>query len=150
MLWIFQWFSAKNIDGFFWKYFRISNLLNLRQKYIKNTFFTSCPAGIYLLKVSNRNTRTRCEICSKLTIKAPERRLGFLRSCFAGLMAAIFYFIFVLNLKEVWKSQVRKSNYNIELRKITSHVELLNRKMKNKILKVLVTRDFSTGMEYTI
>ena len=32
------------------------------------------PAGIYLLKVSNRNTRTRCEICSKLTIKRSERR----------------------------------------------------------------------------
>ena len=32
------------------------------------------PAGTYLLKVNNRNTRTRCEICSKLTIKTPERR----------------------------------------------------------------------------
>ena len=32
------------------------------------------PAGIYLLKVNNRITRTRCEICSKLTIKAPEQR----------------------------------------------------------------------------
>ena len=31
------------------------------------------PAGIYLLKVNNRNTRTRCKICSKL-IKIPERR----------------------------------------------------------------------------
>ena len=31
------------------------------------------PAGIYLLKVNNRNTRTRCVICSKLTIKTPER-----------------------------------------------------------------------------
>ena len=30
------------------------------------------PVGIYLIKVNNRNTRTRCEICSKLTIKAPE------------------------------------------------------------------------------
>ena len=29
----------------------------------------------YLLKVNNRNTRTRYEICSKLTIKTPERRL---------------------------------------------------------------------------
>ena len=36
--------------------------------------FDSHPAGIYLLKVNNRNTRTRCEICSKLTTKAPERR----------------------------------------------------------------------------
>ena len=34
----------------------------------------SQPAFIYLLKVDNRNTRTRCEICSKLTIKIPERR----------------------------------------------------------------------------
>ena len=35
---------------------------------------TNTPADIYLLKVNKRNTRTRCEICSKLTIKTPERR----------------------------------------------------------------------------
>ena len=29
--------------------------------------------GIYMFKVNNRNTRTRCEICSKLTIKTTER-----------------------------------------------------------------------------
>ena len=33
------------------------------------------PAGTYLLKVNNRNTRVRCEICSKLTIKTPETQL---------------------------------------------------------------------------
>ena len=32
------------------------------------------PAGNYLFKVNNRSTKTRCEICSKLTIKTPERR----------------------------------------------------------------------------
>ena len=32
------------------------------------------PVGVYLLKVNNRSTRTRCEICSKLTLKTPERR----------------------------------------------------------------------------
>ena len=31
------------------------------------------PIGIYLLKVDNENTRIRSEICSKLTIKTPER-----------------------------------------------------------------------------
>ena len=31
-------------------------------------------AGNYMFKVNNRNTRRRCEICSKLTIKTPERR----------------------------------------------------------------------------
>ena len=32
-------------------------------------------AGIYLLKINNGNTRTMCEICSKLTIKITERSL---------------------------------------------------------------------------
>ena len=31
------------------------------------------PAGNYMFKVNNRNTRTRCEICSKLTIKTSEQ-----------------------------------------------------------------------------
>ena len=29
--------------------------------------------NIYKVKVHNRNTRIRCEICLKLTIKTPER-----------------------------------------------------------------------------
>ena len=32
------------------------------------------PASNYMFKVNNRNTRTRCEICSKLTLKKVERR----------------------------------------------------------------------------
>ena len=32
------------------------------------------PANIYLFKVNNKNTRKRCEICSQLTIKTPDRR----------------------------------------------------------------------------
>ena len=36
------------------------------------------PAGIYLLKINNRNTGTKCEICSKLTIKIPEQDHGVL------------------------------------------------------------------------
>ena len=35
---------------------------------------TVTPVSIYLLKVSSGNTRTRCEICSKFTIKIPEQR----------------------------------------------------------------------------
>ena len=33
----------------------------------------ACTQGNYMFKVNNRNTRTKCEICSKLTIKMPER-----------------------------------------------------------------------------
>ena len=35
---------------------------------------TSNPANIYLLKVNNRNTRKKSDICPKLTIKIPKRR----------------------------------------------------------------------------
>ena len=31
-------------------------------------------AGLYMLKDNDRNTRTRCDICQKLTIKTPKRR----------------------------------------------------------------------------
>ena len=37
-------------------------------------YFRPIPSYIYLFKVNNRNTRKSCEICSKLTIKTPERR----------------------------------------------------------------------------
>ena len=36
---------------------------------------TIIPAGNYLFKVNHRNTRTRCEICSKLKIKTPETKV---------------------------------------------------------------------------
>ena len=32
------------------------------------------PAGNYMFKVNNRNTRTMCEICSNLTIETLDRR----------------------------------------------------------------------------
>ena len=38
-------------------------------KYI--SLFRIYPANIYLFKVTNRNIRKRCEICSKLIIKTP-------------------------------------------------------------------------------
>ena len=34
------------------------------------------PVCIYLLKVNNTNTRTRCKICSNLTIKTLELEQG--------------------------------------------------------------------------
>ena len=35
------------------------------------------PAGIYMFKVNNGNTRKRCEIRSKLVAKTPERHWLF-------------------------------------------------------------------------
>ena len=36
------------------------------------------PTGKNLFKVNNRSARTRCGICSKLTIKTPERRWRYI------------------------------------------------------------------------
>ena len=43
---------------------------NLSQRSLEASF----PAGNLMFKVNNRKTRTRCELCSKLTIKTPKRR----------------------------------------------------------------------------
>ena len=47
----------------------LKTLDNFRLKWVKRRN----PAGIFLLKVNNRNTRTRQEICSNFTIKTPTR-----------------------------------------------------------------------------
>ena len=49
-------------------------LLTIR-KNMASQFSIQCPPNIYLFKVNNRSTIKRCEICSKLTIKRPERRV---------------------------------------------------------------------------
>ena len=56
----------------------ISNEHPQRRNWLpRNERFKHCATstvGIHLLKANNKNTRTRCEMCSKLTIKTPERR----------------------------------------------------------------------------
>ena len=41
-------------------------------QHVQNKTF-KYPVVNYMFKVNNRNTRSSCEICSKLTIKTPER-----------------------------------------------------------------------------
>ena len=54
-------------------------------------------AGIYLLKVNKRNTRTRSEICSKLIINTPERhncrRSGFFIVNFEYILHVVLMFL---------------------------------------------------------
>ena len=50
------------------------------------------PSGIYLLKVNERNARARCEICSKLTIKIPER-CQWLNFEHVSHLALVFFFV---------------------------------------------------------
>ena len=41
---------------------------------IQSLSIRAIPTVNYIFKVNNRNTSRRCETCSKLTIKTPERR----------------------------------------------------------------------------
>ena len=55
-----------------------------------------------MLKVNNRNSRTRCETCSKLTIKTPElhqwRRYG----------------VFIVNFEHIYQSTFTFSKLTIK------------------------------------
>ena len=60
------------------------------------------PTNIYLLKIKNKSTRKRCQICSKVIIKTPEhrhlRRYGvFIFN--SGHISHVFlkFFLFTLN-----------------------------------------------------
>ena len=62
--------QSKSIDWFLYE----GNTDILWVKTNDSLWASSYPASIYLFKVNNGNTRTMCEICTKLTIKTPERR----------------------------------------------------------------------------
>ena len=75
------------------------------RKHIKQTTEASVIlVGIYLLKVNKKNIRTRCEICSKLTIKIPERRhwrrSGVFSVSFEHILHLVLVFLLLtLNMK---------------------------------------------------
>ena len=58
------------------------------------------PIGIYLLKVNDRNTRKRFEICSKLTKKTPERchwrRCGVFIVNFEHILHLVLVFLLLI------------------------------------------------------
>ena len=55
----------------------------------KNSCSVDYLANVYLFKITNRNNRKRYEICSKFTIKTPERR----QWCRSG--------VFIVNFKHI-------------------------------------------------
>ena len=60
------------------------------------------PAGNYMFKANNRNNRTTCEICSKLTIKTPELRDWHRSGVFIVKFEHILHFVvafLLLNLR---------------------------------------------------
>ena len=56
------------------------------------------PAGINMVRVNNKNTNTMCEICSKLTLKKPERRQWRRSGVFIVNFEHILHLVMVLLL----------------------------------------------------
>ena len=56
---------------------------------------TYYPTNIYLFKVTNKNTGKKCEICSKFTIKTPERLQWRLSGAFIFNLEHILHFFLV-------------------------------------------------------
>ena len=50
------------------------DIYSAEKMFLSGTLVRRYPAVIYLARVNKSNTRTRCEICSKLTVKTPEQR----------------------------------------------------------------------------
>ena len=67
-------FADRDVDDFK-LFFRAFPVLMFLTVYCILYSQVGFPAGIYMFKANNRNTRTRCKICTKLTLKTPERRL---------------------------------------------------------------------------
>ena len=70
LVWKLKWGALALMSMIFFIKVNRANLLlfNFTKKAVR-----IIPVGNYMFKVNNRNTRTRCEICSMLTIKTPER-----------------------------------------------------------------------------
>ena len=71
-------FNVNSLDIILYSLTTPSSFIIYFEQVYYETFFSlkylsHLPAGNYMFKVNNRNSRARCEICSKLTIKLPER-----------------------------------------------------------------------------
>ena len=90
-MWCFQGVKKKISDKKW-----VNNLF--RDDIYPVSYFLFIPINFYLFKVNHRNTRKRCEICSKLSIKTPERRQWPLSGIFIANFKLISNIILVFPL----------------------------------------------------
>ena len=112
------------------------------------------PVGIYMFKVDNRNTRTRCEICWKLTIKTPERWLASFWCLYCSLLT---YFtpcssVSIVNFEQVnnkWDSKLSQSSKMELFAIIVNGWKLLTLFTKSSILHVWQGFQYTSDRKYT-
>ena len=120
----------------------LSRLLFFSLQKFQAWFYTSnrTSPNIYLFKVNNRNTRKRLGICSKLTIKTPER-LRRRSSVFIGNFEHISH-LFIVFYCWLWtrKCKLRSFQFCVNMSliikkfwKCFSQNQLLSKKEKEKL-----------------
>ena len=95
-----------------------------------------CSTGIYLLKVNNRSIRTRCEICSKLTIKTSERRRsGVFIVNFEHISYLVLVF-FIVNFEHVTADWARSEITKLKRKDVVTNVQV-NKSSNDTIMFVI-------------
>ena len=112
-----------------------SGLFSLFKKNCSN------PADIYLLKVNNRNTRTRCEICSKLTTKTPDVVLIVFTVIFEHISPLVLVFL-LLTLNMYLPAG--------KICSMTNFQQPVKRKRLSKQVAWLITNSRRTGKKSTL
>ena len=92
------------------------------------------PTGKFIFEVNNRNTRTKCQICSKLTIKTPERRQWHRSSHFIINFEHISHLVlvfFIVNFEQVVSNSrilvcLRSKEKDASIIKDSSKIRLTN------------------------
>ena len=84
------------------KMFLFQNICCIKLQKINN------PAEIYLFNVKNRNTRTMCKICSKLTIKTPIKSLLLTLNRFHSFLCCLYCWLWT---STCWLGYLEKINF---------------------------------------
>ena len=135
---------AKNCrsSNFFWQFHFISSSVSFEIKHYKSKSKTvNLPANIYLFKFNNRNTRNRCKIFLKLTLKHQNDAIDITRyikeniiKCYLGYIqwvgSGLFLTSYLVTLSWFWSTlwtrnlnltYIRRS-YDVQHSKGTSYV----------------------------
>ena len=116
------YFSGWIVSCLFCKYWSFSNLFEPLSAFLYSyVWFNLNPAVNYMFKVSNRNTRTRHETCSKFTIKIPERHhwhrsgIFIVSSKHISHLTLVFLLLFIpagnVPLQDQWNAKAHPELY---------------------------------------
>ena len=111
----------------------IAMTINLLLTILTTCKLTDNPVGIYLFRVNNGNSTPMTEICSKLTIKPPERRSLTSFWCLYCLLPTDFRCCSVFLGVEIWHIQFGDTTiWNFSQKQLLSYVLQIARKTVSK------------------